>query len=157
VCLEFESLAFPRKKVIQPAWILPILLFSERKTSLSQTLSPLFSELVTWQLDVEDLFCSKIRIKVLKLLFVYGQMTPSDIAERLKVNYKLALRHLELLEKEDVIEHRISGRIRYFRFKNSIKARATTDLLDVWKEANHQHCQSRCSEENCANLGSKSE
>jgi predicted ArsR family transcriptional regulator len=86
-------------------------------------------------LDLEDVLCSKIRMKVLKLLFVYGQMNPSDIAERLKVNYKLALRHLELLEKEDVVEHRISGRIRYFRFKNSMKARATTDLLEVWERS----------------------
>jgi predicted ArsR family transcriptional regulator len=84
-------------------------------------------------LDLEDVFCSKIRMKVLKLLFVYGQMNPSDIAGRLNVNYKLALRHLELLEKEELVEHRISGRIRYFRFKNSIKARATTDLLEVWE------------------------
>jgi predicted ArsR family transcriptional regulator len=60
-------------------------------------------------------------------------MNTSDIAERLKVNYKLALRHLELLEKETVVEHRLSGRIKYFRFANTLKAQATMKLLEEWE------------------------
>jgi predicted ArsR family transcriptional regulator len=71
----------------------------------------------------------------LKLLWVYGQMNTSDIADRLQVNYKLALRHLKLLEKDGVVENRISGRIRYFRFTNSVKAKATISLLEVWQRA----------------------
>ena len=85
-------------------------------------------------MDLEDVFCSKVRLKVLKLLFVYGQMNPSDIAERLKVNYKLALGHLELLEKETVVQHRLSGRIKYFRFASTVKAQATMKLLEAWNE-----------------------
>ena len=84
-------------------------------------------------MDLEDVFCSKIRMKVLKLLFKYGQMNPSLVAERLKVNYKLALRHLELLEKETVVQHRLSGRIKYFRFASTVKARATMKLLEEWE------------------------
>jgi predicted ArsR family transcriptional regulator len=87
-------------------------------------------------LDLEDVFCSKIRMRVLKLLFIYGQMNTSDIAERLKVNYKLALGHLELLEKETVVQHRSSGRIKYFRFASTPKACATIRLLENW--ANEQ-------------------
>ena len=85
-------------------------------------------------MDLEDVFCSKIRMKVLKLLFMCGQMNPSDIAERLKVNYQLALRHLELLEKETVVQHRLSGRIKYFRFANTVKAQATMKLLEIWEK-----------------------
>jgi predicted ArsR family transcriptional regulator len=84
-------------------------------------------------LDFEDVFCSKTRTKVLKLLYVYGQMNPSDIACRLKVNYRLALGHLELLEKETVVQHRLCGRIRFFRFANTLKARATMKLLEEWE------------------------
>jgi len=73
-------------------------------------------------------------MKVLKLLFVYGQMNPSDVAERLKVNYRLALGHLELLEKETVVQHRLSGRIKYFRFANTMKAQATIGLLEEWSK-----------------------
>lgn len=84
-------------------------------------------------LDFEDVFCSKVRMKTLKLLYFYGQMNTSDIADGLKVNYKLALRHLKLLEKEGVVENRFSGRVRYFRFSNSVKARATIGLLEAWE------------------------
>ena len=131
--LEFASLAFPRKKVIQPTWAPQVvLLFSERKAS--QTNSSLL--FLSWwaQTDLEDVFCSKIRMKVLKLLFMCGQMNPSDIAERLKVNYQLALGHLELLEKETVVQHRLSGRIKYFRFANTVKAQATMKLLEIWEK-----------------------
>src|SRR4030067_454107 len=45
--LEFASLAFPRKKVIQPTWTpRVVLLFSERKASQTNS-SPPFSELVS--------------------------------------------------------------------------------------------------------------
>jgi len=39
-------------------------------------------------------------MKVLMLLYKFGQLNTSDIAERLKVNYSLASKHLELLENE---------------------------------------------------------
>ena len=84
-------------------------------------------------MNFEDVFCSKTRTKVLKLLYIYGQMNPSDLAERLRVNYKLALGHLELLEKEAIVQHRLCGRIKFFRFANTLKARATMKMLEEWE------------------------
>jgi len=84
-------------------------------------------------LDLEDVFNSKIRIKVLKLLFTYGQMTPSNIACKLKVNYRLALTNLELLERETILEKRSCGRTRFFRFANTNKAQATLQVLEEWE------------------------
>lgn len=72
-------------------------------------------------------------MKILKLLFRYGQLNTSDVAHRLRVNYKLAMDHLELLETENIIQHRVSGRIRFFRFANSVKAKATWRLLEEWE------------------------
>ena len=37
-----------------------------------------------------------------------------------------------LLETEGVIEQRLSGRIRYFRFANTLKAQAVAKLLKKW-------------------------
>jgi predicted transcriptional regulator len=51
---------------------------------------------------------------------------------KLGVNYKLTVEHLELLESEGVVEHRNSGRTRFFRFANTSKARATAKLLEEW-------------------------
>jgi ArsR family transcriptional regulator, lead/cadmium/zinc/bismuth-responsive transcriptional repressor len=83
-------------------------------------------------MELEDFFCSKVRMKILKLLFRLGQLNTSDLAQRVGGNYSSTLRHLELLEKEDLIEQRVSGRTRFFRFANSSKAKATMKLLEEW-------------------------
>ena len=83
-------------------------------------------------MELEDFLCSKVRLKILKLLFKLGQLNTSDLAQRVGTNYASTLRHLELLEKEDLIEQRLSGRTRFFRFAESAKARATMRLLEEW-------------------------
>jgi len=83
--------------------------------------------------DFEDVFCSKTRMKILKLLFRLGQLNTSDLAHRVGTNYACMLKHLALLEKENLIVQRFSGRIRFFRFANSVKARATMKLLEEWE------------------------
>jgi len=40
--------------------------------------------------------------------------------------------HLTLLEKEAVVEQRLSGKTRFFRFANTMKAKATIRLLGEW-------------------------
>lgn len=84
-------------------------------------------------LDLEDVFCSKTRIKILKLLFQYGQLNTSRIARRIGANYETALTNLRLLEKEDLVNHRLSGKARFFRLANSSKAKATIQLLQTWE------------------------
>jgi DNA-binding transcriptional ArsR family regulator len=84
-------------------------------------------------LDLEDVFCSKIRMRILKLLFKLRQLNTSDLAHRLGVNYATTLRHLSLLKNEGVVEERLSGKTRFFRFTNTIKARAVMKLLEEWE------------------------
>jgi len=72
-------------------------------------------------------------MKILKLLFRYGQLNTSDVASRVGVNYESALRNLRLLEIEGIVKHRLSGRSRFFRFDNSLKAKATMKLLEAWE------------------------
>ncbi|MCW4031191.1 MAG: winged helix-turn-helix domain-containing protein [Candidatus Bathyarchaeota archaeon] len=84
-------------------------------------------------MDLEDVFCSKTRIKILKLLFQYGQLNTSRIARRIGSNYETALTNLRLLEKEDLVKHRLSGKTRFFRLANSSKAKATIQLLQTWE------------------------
>ena len=72
-------------------------------------------------------------MKVLMLLYRFGQLHTSVIASRPNVSHKLALRHLELLENETIVEHRLRGRIKYFRFAGSVKAQATLKLIEEWE------------------------
>lgn len=83
-------------------------------------------------MELEDFFCSKVRMKILKVLFRLGQLNTSDLAQRVGTNYASTLKHLELMEKESLIEQRVSGRTRFFRFANGAKARATMRLLEEW-------------------------
>jgi len=73
-----------------------------------------------------------MRMKILKLLFNLGQLNTSDLAHRLGANYATTLRHLALLEKEGLVTQRLSGRTKFFRFANSLKAQAIMKLLEKW-------------------------
>ena len=72
-------------------------------------------------------------MRILKLLFQYGQLNTSSVAKRLGTNYETAIRHLSLLEKEGVVMQRLSGKTRVFRFTNTLKARAAMELLEEWE------------------------
>ena len=85
-------------------------------------------------MDLEDVFCSKVRMKILKLLFQYRQMHTSALSKKLSINYETALKHLEFLETEGIIRHRKSGRTRFFRFSNTLKASAISELLQEWEK-----------------------
>jgi predicted transcriptional regulator len=84
-------------------------------------------------MDLEEVFCSKIRMRILKLLFKLGQLNTTDLAHRLGANYAITLRNLILLEREGIVTKRLSGKTRFFRFTNSLKARATMKLLEEWE------------------------
>jgi len=83
-------------------------------------------------LHLEDFFCSKIRMKILKLLFKLGQLNTSDLARRLGTNYVVTKRHLVVLEKEGIVSRRLSGKTKFFRLASTLKARALITLFEEW-------------------------
>jgi DNA-binding transcriptional ArsR family regulator len=83
-------------------------------------------------MELEDVFCSKLRMKILKLLYKLRQLKTVDFQKRLGASYTITMQHLTLLEKEGVVTQRLSGRIRFFRFANTLKARAVQRLLEEW-------------------------
>ena len=87
-------------------------------------------------MDVEDIFSSRVRMKILKVLAQMGELNVSDITRRLGVNYQTTARHLDVLEAEDILHHKKFGRIRLYRLnERSPKARAIQTLLDAWRES----------------------
>ena len=88
-------------------------------------------------MNVENVFSSKIRIKILKILVQMGELNVSEIARRLKVNYVTTSKHLKTLEDEGVVLHKMFGRIRLYRLnEHSPKAKAVQNLIDTWEHAN---------------------
>ncbi len=86
-------------------------------------------------MDVEEVFSSKPRMKILKLVARLGALNVSDIARRINLNYSTTNQHLKLLESEGILQQRVYGRIRIYKFnKGSSKARAVLNLIDEWEQ-----------------------
>jgi DNA-binding transcriptional ArsR family regulator len=85
-------------------------------------------------MDIDDVFSSKLRMKILKILVQVGELNVSEIARRLGVNYKTTNIHLKVLEDEGILLHKAFGRIRLYRLnENSPKARSVQNLIEVWE------------------------
>jgi len=85
-------------------------------------------------MDMEDFFSSKVRIKILKILWQVGELNISGIARRLGVNYETTNKHLKVLENEGMVQHKRFGRIRIYRLnEHSPKTRLMQNLLEVWE------------------------
>jgi len=88
-------------------------------------------------MDVEDVFSSRLRIKILKVLAQVGELNVSEIARRLGVNYGTTNMHLKVLEDEGLILHKQFGRIRIYRLnQNSAKIKLIQNLFEVWENQN---------------------
>jgi predicted ArsR family transcriptional regulator len=88
-------------------------------------------------MNVEDVFSSRIRMKILTILNKVGELNVSEIARRLKINYVSASKHMKILEDEGIIQHKMFGRIRLYRLnEQSSKTKAVQNLIDVWEHQN---------------------
>jgi predicted transcriptional regulator len=86
-------------------------------------------------MDVDDVFSSKLRMKILKILVQVGELNVSEIARRLGVNYNTTREHLKVLEDEGILQHKVFGRIRLYRLnEHSPKAKSIQNLIEVWEQ-----------------------
>jgi DNA-binding transcriptional ArsR family regulator len=83
-------------------------------------------------MELEQVFSSKPRMKILKLVYQLGQLNVSDLARRIKINYTATAGHLKILEKEGILEARVYGRVHMYRFSDSEKAKAVAALIEAW-------------------------
>ena len=88
-------------------------------------------------MDIEEVFSSKPRMKILKLVARLGALNVSDIARRISLNYSTTNQHLKLLESESILQQRVYGRIRMYKFNEaSPKAKAVQNLIESWEQVN---------------------
>lgn len=91
-------------------------------------------------MKAEDVFSSRLRMKILKVLMQVGELNVSEIARRLKVNYNAISKHLKVLEDEGLIQHKVFGRIRLYRLnEHSPKTKAVQNLLETWEQPQENH------------------
>ena len=87
-------------------------------------------------MEIEQVFSSKPRMKILKLIARLGELNVSNVARRIGVNFTTTSKHLRVLEEEGILQQRTYGRIRMYRFNQaSPKAKAVQDLIETWEQA----------------------
>ncbi len=88
-------------------------------------------------MNIEDVFSSRFRMKILKILYDVAELNTSDFARRLKVNYASTSKNLKILENEGILQHKMFGRICLYRYnEQSTKAKAVQTLIQVWEGEN---------------------
>jgi len=84
-------------------------------------------------MSIEEVFSSKGRVKILRILVEISELNISEIARRAKLNYTTTNHHLNVLENSGIVKHKNFGRIRIFRFnEENPRARMIRELVDGW-------------------------
>ena len=91
-------------------------------------------------MNIEDVFASRLRMRILKILNQVSSLNVSEIARRLGANYKTTDKHLRILEEEGLVRQKLFGRIRlYFINESSPRIKALQNLMTIWEHRNrHQ-------------------
>ena len=66
---------------------------------------------------IEDVLSSRGRIKIIKILAKEIELNISEIARRSQLNHSTARRHLDFLENASILQKKVFGRIKIYRFK----------------------------------------
>ena len=85
-------------------------------------------------MELEEVFLSKSRMKILKLIYQLGQLNVSDVARRLNLNFTSTSGHLKVLEGEGILREHTYGRVRMYRFSETPKAKAVVALIEAWEK-----------------------
>jgi DNA-binding transcriptional ArsR family regulator len=82
---------------------------------------------------IEDVLSSRGRIKIIKILAQEIELNISEIARRSQLNHSTACRHLDFLEGAGIIQKKVFGRIKIYRFKlENVKVKGLKSLFDLW-------------------------
>ncbi|MHA1615215.1 MAG: ArsR family transcriptional regulator [Candidatus Thorarchaeota archaeon] len=86
------------------------------------------------KIGIEDLFSSRGRIKILKELAASKELNISELCRRVNLNHSSTKSHLEVLLQSGLIEEKIFGRIKIYRYKiEDLRARSLRSLFDIWE------------------------
>lgn len=92
---------------------------------------------------IEEVFSSKGRVKILRILAEIGELNISGIARRAGLNYATTNQHLQALENHGLILHKKFGRIRIFRFnEENPRAEMTRKFIEAWEQTNRSEIKS---------------
>lgn len=82
--------------------------------------------------NIENLFCSRARAKIIKTLALNNELNISKIIKNTNLNHSNVVNHLNFLKKINFIQEKNFGRIRIYRYKEeNIKAHCVKKLIEL--------------------------
>ena len=85
-------------------------------------------------LQLDQVFSSKGKAKILEILAINGELNISEIVKRSLLNHSNVVQHLNYLMGINFIQEKKFGRVRIFRYKiENIKARALKKMIEIWR------------------------
>ncbi|MHA1230393.1 MAG: ArsR/SmtB family transcription factor [Candidatus Helarchaeota archaeon] len=85
--------------------------------------------------QIEDIFSSKGRVKIIKLLAKENELNISEIIKRTNLNHNITSKHLKILTEANILQEKIYGRIKIYRFRiEDFKVKAIKNLIDIWED-----------------------
>jgi DNA-binding transcriptional ArsR family regulator len=83
---------------------------------------------------IEDIFSSRGRTKIIKLLALKDELNISKIVELTGLNHLSVKTHLFFFKEIDFVQEKKFGRIKIYRFKTeNLKAKALKNLIQFWE------------------------
>ena len=84
--------------------------------------------------NVENVFGSRARMKILKTLAKNGELSISQVIKNTNLNHSCVIKHLDLLQKLSLIQEKNFGRIKILRFKSeNLKAKSFKKFIEIWE------------------------
>jgi len=84
--------------------------------------------------NIEDVFSSRGRTKIIKLLALQNELNISKIVELTGLNHLSVKTHLFFFKEIEFVQEKKFGRIRIYRFKSeNLKAEALRNLITFWE------------------------
>jgi len=83
---------------------------------------------------IENLLGSRARIKILKVLALNQELSISQIIRMTKLNHASVKNHLNCLKSFKLIQEKIFGRIKIYRYKSeNIRAKSLKTFIQIWE------------------------
>lgn len=88
------------------------------------------------KMAMEEILGSRSRLRILKLLYMLGELNLSRIARRINISHREVKKHIQILEAAGLITYKRFGRIKLYRLnESSNKVKAIEALIDAWEES----------------------
>ncbi|HDD67009.1 MAG TPA: ArsR family transcriptional regulator [Candidatus Thorarchaeota archaeon] len=85
------------------------------------------------KIPIEEMLSSRGRVKILKELALAGELNISEVCRRVGLNHSTTKAHLRVLMQSGLVEEKVFGRIRIYRYRaEDMRARSLRNLFDLW-------------------------